>query len=261
MSYALTWLPEVLERAGLKVATCPGWENRGRGEMGLVRGVMCHHTAGGRHGNMPSLDLLIKGRADLAGPLAQLGLGRDGTFYVIAAGRCNHAGAGSWKGVTTGNTSFIGIEAENTGRDNDFPWPDVQVRAYQCGVAAILAHLKLDVGCCAGHREYALPAGRKPDPNFSMQDFRAGVASFMLGSASMAPIPASVQVADKTWDTLRRGAQGEHVTWLRRHFSLADPPSVFDAPLEARVRAFQLAQGLVPDGIVGPKTWRALGQL
>lgn len=46
------------------------------------------------------------------GPHAQLGLGRDGTFYIIAAGRCNHAGKGNWKGVTDGNGFFIGIEAE-----------------------------------------------------------------------------------------------------------------------------------------------------
>src|SRR5580700_4344959 len=54
------------------------------------------------------------------GPLAQLGLGRDGTFYVVAAGRCNQAGQGSWQGVTTGNSSFIGIEAENTGLSDGF---------------------------------------------------------------------------------------------------------------------------------------------
>jgi hypothetical protein len=51
----------------------------------------------------------------LLGPLSQLGLVRKGTFFVIAAGRCNHAGKGLWRGVDTGNTSFIGIEAENSG--------------------------------------------------------------------------------------------------------------------------------------------------
>jgi peptidoglycan hydrolase-like protein with peptidoglycan-binding domain len=32
----------------------------------------------------------------------------------------------------------------------------------------------------------------------------------------------------------------------------------FGAKTEAAVRAFQRAHGLVPDGIVGPKTWVAL---
>jgi hypothetical protein len=96
MVFSLTWLPDVLQRANLKTAEVPEWRGRGRGEMGRVRGVMIHHTVGLPTGNMPSLNLLVRGRADLAGPLAQLGLGRDGTFYVIAAGRANHAGKGEW---------------------------------------------------------------------------------------------------------------------------------------------------------------------
>src|SRR5688500_8773210 len=125
MAGLLTWLPQVLEDAGLKVATVDGWELRG-GEMGTVRGVICHHTASPRRGrNMPWLNSVRDGRSVLAGPLSQLGLGRDGTFYVIAAGRWNHAGSGFWNGVSRGNSHFIGIEAENTGRDDDFPWPQV----------------------------------------------------------------------------------------------------------------------------------------
>ena len=95
MIYSLTWLPAVLKGAGLKVALVDGWESRGRGEVGPISGVICHHTAGSRVGNMPSLNTLIHGRSDLPGPLAQLGLGRDGTYYVIAAGRSNHAGVAS----------------------------------------------------------------------------------------------------------------------------------------------------------------------
>ena len=126
MIYSLTWLPGVLKEAGLKVAEVEGWESRGRAEMGNVAGVICHHTAGPLQGNMPSLGTLVKGRPDLPGPLSQLGLGRDGTYYVIAAGRCNHAGAGRWNGVEAGNTRFIGIEAENAGTAAD-PWPQVQL--------------------------------------------------------------------------------------------------------------------------------------
>ena len=125
MPFSLIWLPHVLKSAGLKVAPVPGWETRGRAEMGEVLGVICHHTGGQRVGNMPTLQVLIDGRAGLPGPLSQLGLGRDGTYYVIAAGRCNHAGSGVWNSVTNGNSNFIGIEAENTGGANDFPWPAV----------------------------------------------------------------------------------------------------------------------------------------
>src|SRR4051794_40746709 len=88
VAFKLTWLPQTLIEAGLKVATVPGWGTRGSGDMGEVRGVICHHTVGRKTGNMPSLNTLVHGRPDLPGPLAQLGLGRDGTYYVIAAGKC-----------------------------------------------------------------------------------------------------------------------------------------------------------------------------
>jgi hypothetical protein len=125
MAHALEWLPDVLLAAGLKVAPVDGWAEREAGDIGSIAGVMCHHTAGPAHGNMPSLRTLIEGRPRLSGPLAQLGLGRDGTFYVVAAGKAHHAGAGMWRGVPAGNSHFIGIEAENTGLHDD-PWPGVQ---------------------------------------------------------------------------------------------------------------------------------------
>src|SRR3569833_1026697 len=188
MAFSLTWLPEVLTNAGLKVKESDGWETRGHGDMGKVAGVLCHHTGtpGKNSGNMPTLNILINGRSDLAGPLSQLGLGRDGTYYVIAAGRCYHAGEGKWQGITAGNSSFIGIEAENTGGKDDQPWPEVQMDAYHRGVAAILKHLGRGPEFCAGHKEYALPKGRKSDPTFDMVEFRAEVAK-ILGPPASAP--------------------------------------------------------------------------
>ena len=190
MAFALAWLAEVLESAGLKVAEQPGWRTRGRGEMGEVKGVICHHTAGPAQGNMPSLTVITAGRPDLAGPLAQLGLGRDGTFYVVAAGRANHAGGGEWQGIKTGNMSFIGIEAENTGKADDV-WPAVQLDAYAHGVAAILRKIGAGPQMCCGHKEYALPPGRKPDPTFDMPAFRAKVEAILAGAAPIQLIPAA----------------------------------------------------------------------
>jgi peptidoglycan hydrolase-like protein with peptidoglycan-binding domain len=256
MIYSLTWLPMVLEGAGLKVALVDGWAGRGRSEMGRVEGVICHHTAGPRTNNMPSLGTLIKGRSDLPGPLAQLGLGRDGTYYVIAAGKCNHAGAGQWRGFTNGNLSFIGIEAENAGTPADFPWPDVQMDSYRRGVAAILQHIGHGPEFCAGHREYALPVGRKNDPLFDMDTFRAEVAAIMNGSAVPSePIP-SVEPAGAGRPTLRRGAFGDLVRDVQTRCDV-EADGVFGAQTEAAVRHFQREHALVPDGIVGPKTWAA----
>lgn len=253
MVLTLTWLPDVLETAGLKVAETPGWRTRGRGPMGNVRGVMCHHTATAAPGNMPTLNMLINGRADLSGPLAQLGLGRDGTFYVIAAGRANHAGAGRWEGLVTGNSSFIGIEAEHSGRPGD-PWPVVQIDAYQRGVAALLKKLGRNANLCCGHKEYALPSGRKPDPTFDMAAFRNEVAALLAGKTPPPPIPAT---DDAARPTIRRGSTAPIVAQAQRAIGVADDGK-FGPDTEAAMRAFQRTAGLVPDGIVGPKTWAQL---
>jgi hypothetical protein len=72
------------------------------------------------------------------------------------------------------------------------------------------------------------------------------------------------------WPTLRLGGRSWFVRLLRRLLSergYADPgwkePAVavsdyYDGELLAPVKAFQKAQGLDADGIVGPKTWAAL---
>lgn len=261
MVFSLTWLPEVLEAAGLKVAEVPGWRSRGLGDVKRTRGVICHHTAGAsrKHGVMPSLDTIIHGRAAtpktkaLRGPLAQLALGRDGTYFVVAAGLANHAGTGVWKGITTGNSSFIGIEAENTGGPDDRPWPEAQVDAYQRGVAAILKRVGEGAEMCCGHKEYA--PGRKPDPTLDMDDFRARVAAILAGEADVRPpIPA----ADSSRrPTLRRGARGALVKQIQAKVGVA-ADGAFGPNTEAAVRRFQAAHGLVPDGIVGPASWAAL---
>jgi peptidoglycan hydrolase-like protein with peptidoglycan-binding domain len=259
MPFALSWLADALEGAGLKVAEQPGWRTRGRADMPDVRGVMCHHTAGPLQGNMPSLGIITDGRSDLPGPLAQLGLGRDGTYYIVAAGRANHAGAGNWQGITTGNSSFIGIEAENTGfkegPKKEFPWPAVQMDAYARGVAAILKHIGADANMCCGHKEYALPHGRKPEPTFEMAPFRQTVASIMGGTA---PAPMIVPAVDGSGrPTLRRGARGELVQRLQKAIGVA-VDGTFGPGTEAAVREFQRKHDLVPDGIVGPRTWASI---
>lgn len=267
MPHSLTWMPRVLREAGLKVALVDNWETRGRGDVGTIVGVICHHTAGQKNGVMPSLNTLIHGRSDLPGPLSQLGLGRDGTYFVIAAGRCNHAGTGRWQNATQGNTSFIGIEAENTGRTDDFPWPAVQMDAYHRGVAALLRHVGRSANFCAGHKEYALPRGRKPDPSFDMNVFRSSVAAILNGTAP-APVlippvePPAGPGAPPGRPTLRRGSTGALVKQVQRRVGVTpDAAGTFGPRTEAAVRQFQRARGMVPDGIVGPRTWAALDRV
>lgn len=256
MTFSLIWLPDVLKNAGLKVSLVAGWQTRGRADMGVLHGVICHHTGTTNSGNMPSLDILINGRSDLPGPLAQLGLGRDGTYYVIAAGKCNHAGQGSWQGNTFGNTCFLGIEAENGGGKIDI-WPDIQMDAYRRGVAAILKHINKGAEFCAGHKEYALPKGRKPDPLFDMDLFRSEVSKILDGSTPIPQLIPAVEPSGAKRPTLRRGASGDWVKQLQIKIgAVAD--GIFGPKTESAVREFQRNNHLVPDGIVGPKTWAVL---
>lgn len=249
MAYALTWLPQTLKSAGLKVAEVPGWSDRGRAEMGSVLGLVCHHTGTRGGGNMPTLRVLIDGRSDLPGPLSQLGLGRDGTYYVIAAGRANHAGAGSWRGVS-GNSHFIGIEAENSG-DGVEPWPDVQMDAYRRGAAAILKQIGATAGMCCGHKEYA--PGRKVDPlGIDCGVFRNDVAAIMRGDGVVQPLITALD--GESHPTLRRGGRGPFVNVIQTAIGV-NADGIFGPATEAAVRRYQRDKGLIPDGIVGPRTW------
>lgn len=264
MAFALTWMPGVLLETGLKVAEDPGWQGRGRSEMGQVLGVMIHHTATAATavGNMPTLRTLRDGRADLPGPLSQLGLGRDGTWYVIAAGRANHAGQGMWRGFQAGNTHFIGVECEHSGKEADMPWPEIQMRSLRQGVAALLKHIGRSTDWCMGHKEFALPAGRKPDPLFEMDTFRLEVAALMSSGVQPLPLIPAVEPAPvggmNARPTLRRGSAGPLVRQLQHALGIAPDDGIFGPRTEAGVREFQRAAGLVPDGIVGPKSWAHL---
>jgi len=171
-------LADILRDAGLTVIEVDGWKTRGHGGMTSVKGILVHHTAGPATGDFPSLRIVRDGRTDLPGPLSQLGLGRSGTWYVIAAGRSYHAGK-TIDDSLFGNYNAIGIEAEGTGTPRDETghayWPEVQWQSYVRGVQALQAAYDVPTERVLGHKEAAVPLGRKPDPNFSMNEFRTAL--------------------------------------------------------------------------------------
>lgn len=172
------WIAERCRSFGLKTVEVDGWRTRGS-ETFAPRGVVAHHTAGG-NGEIPSLRVLIHGRSDLPGPLCNVGLGRSGTVYVVAAGRANHAGVGGWKGLK-GNSSVLGIEAENRGTAAD-PWPGEQLRAYHRLCAALITGpgVGAAVALVCGHKEWA--PSRKVDPHsLDMDAFRTAVKAIVDG--------------------------------------------------------------------------------
>ncbi len=159
--------------AGYSVTYVDGWEDRGRPGTFDPQGLVIHHTATSRRapGDYPSLRIVTDGRSDLAGPLAQFGLGRSGRVYVIAAGKANHAGPGGWRGLS-GNATVWGIEAENDGIGE--PWPSEQIDAYLALAAALARHTGFGPEMICAHREWT---PQKIDPTgIEMHWFRDRVA-------------------------------------------------------------------------------------
>lgn len=120
-------LRPALEANGLRLVEVEGWRTRGRpassGSFDPNGASTNHHTGTttSKSNPMPTLRLLIQGRPDLPGPLSQVGVGYDGTVYLIAAGRANHAGRVGKSGVpgmpygADGNALAIGDEVDTNG--------------------------------------------------------------------------------------------------------------------------------------------------
>lgn len=176
--------PEILRKAGLKVVETDGWYNRGRPAStgGLnPAGVLCHHTATKKSTPKSAvLKLLINGRSDLPGPLCHFGLGRDGTVYLIAAGRANHAGKARSSGTVAGgdgNQLYWAIEAFNDGVGED--WPKVQLDAYVTLCAVICNEITHNsYQTVRGHKETSVTG--KIDPTFDMAKHRSRVKAKMV---------------------------------------------------------------------------------
>ena len=173
MSIMLTDLADVLRAAGLPVVEVPGWQERGstyRGGQRDVKGIVCHHTATPDRftGDYPTYAWIRDGGANLPGPVANLGLGRSGVWYIFAAGRANHAGpVHAHLRTTYGNGYSIGIEAENSGVSG--PWPEVQYDSYARGVAALSLHYGVPYEAHKNVRP------GKVDPSFNWPEFVADV--------------------------------------------------------------------------------------
>lgn len=171
----LTDLADVLRGGGLPVTEVPGWKTRGYNGNSIYGpyGGLVHHTGtvATAKGDYPTLNTILNGRSNLPGPLAQLGLGRSGMWYVIAAGYCNHAGPVDDPDYA--NVRAIGVECEHPGGST--PWASVQYSSLIAGCAVLGRHYGIK---WRGHKEAAIPKGRKPDPNLNMVTLRNKIAAY-----------------------------------------------------------------------------------
>ncbi|MFD0657164.1 peptidoglycan recognition protein family protein [Thermocatellispora tengchongensis] len=171
----LTQLADVAQRTGCPVVEVTGWRTRGHGPQPEVRGIVCHHTAG-----WADMHIVRDGWPGLDGPLSHFWLRRDGTIYVVAAGRCWHNAPST--SPDHDNSSSIGIEAENDGRA---PWPAVQLAAFKALCAELCREFGLTAAAVKGHKEVNR---QKVDPHsIDMTAFRAEVARLMKESPPWPP--------------------------------------------------------------------------
>jgi hypothetical protein len=163
-------LIDAMRRHGLNVIEVSGCWGRGGDSFSPV-GVIAHATAGSSTArDRDELNVILNGSNTAPPPISQFMLGRDGTWYFVADGRCNHARTG-WGGPFDGqgNGNLIGIEGCNNNVNE--PWHSYA--SYVRGVAVILSWYGWNASRVAGHKEHQ--PGDKSDPTFNMNTFRADV--------------------------------------------------------------------------------------
>lgn len=211
MANRLLWLPHELAAAGLRVETVRGFETRGVATM-RPEGVIAHHDAfRSTISASAAVALMVNGRSDLPGPLCQIWIDDDADdtarkgdplVYVIASGRANHAGAGSWHGIA-GNSKVIGIEARNNGRGES--WSPAMRNVYYRTAAVCAAGIGVGSKMICGHKEWT---SRKIDPaGLDMNEFRRNATGFMRPSPS--PIPPDQEETLMQYEIIR-APNGRH---------------------------------------------------
>lgn len=218
---------------GIKIVEIPGWRDRcrchdgshERGERptkrpwGPVNGSMDHHT--GSNTSAATDDryaggFLVTGSNELPGPLCHDSIGADGTLFLVASGRANHAGGGDaavlaavrsesdWlatreakptvgnKGGVDGNAHFYGVEVQYSGAAApNAAQIDTMIRRD----AAIARFHGWSARSIIGHREWSRD---KWDPgHYDMVAHRRAVqARLNTATGGSGPLPLSPEEDD-----------------------------------------------------------------
>lgn len=194
--YSLAQRVAAAKRFGLTVEVVPGAETRGSDSYypGCYVG---HHTGGPNTGDRPSLNIVVNGRSDLSGPLANDFMPRAGGLVIVACGRSNNAGLGAFRGIL-GNSGTMACEAED---DGDGLWTPEQKRDYPRIVASGLYLMGRDASWYCSHRTWALlpPSwpGRKVDPaGITDADMQREVAALLKAGGPTEEIDVPLVPAD-----------------------------------------------------------------
>lgn len=155
---------------------------------------------------------------------------------------------------TNGNYRTIGVAFVRSGK-RPIPPPMWIAAAKLCH--DICRRRKLSHESVRGHLELTK---RKVDPNrcdlhaFRRATLNPGLEEELLGYQG--------DMEHETRPILRLGVESAHVSEAQERLRdcglLGRPTGVFDTPTDAAVRVYQRCHWLTPDGIIGPRTWRAL---
>lgn len=147
--------------------------------------TLVHHTAAPEYtGNAPSLNVCKYGRGKpgddnyLPGPLCQVLIGRQGEVFVITDGYANHAGVVDYP---YSNSNLVGVEIENNGVGESYGPGTMHAARLVCDRLTDAFGQRI-----YGHKEICLPRGRKIDPSFDMDAFRASLVLTDEGARSVA---------------------------------------------------------------------------
>jgi hypothetical protein len=165
-----TGLANRIRAKGVTVVEVDGWKARGNSSGFAPIGAVHHHTAGSSKGTTPSLNTCIYGRPDVPGPLCQVLQSREANpaedkAYVIAAGKGNHGGQGTWtgrSGTMNSNYESEGLEVEHVGTAPVDPIRH-EIAARILAAMCEAPGSPRDSSMVCQHFEYARPIGRKSD--------------------------------------------------------------------------------------------------
>lgn len=175
--------------AGFKVVTSIRTANYGPGPMKDPIGLMLHHTAGRKAGDLGTLTR--RGTWVSANDY----ITKDGTIYELAPWprRAWHAGTAD-RGtgyVSDGNTYYWGIELENLGNGRD-PYTRAQINALVWRCRQICARRNItSPKALIRHRDFAPSRKIDPSNNFPF----TAVRNRVFASSAPAPKPAPSQPA------------------------------------------------------------------
>jgi N-acetylmuramoyl-L-alanine amidase len=164
--------PGVFKKPAVTNAPSPNFNERGGKDIDTI---VLHHTAS----NNGAGDL-----AHMRNPKSEVSahymVDRDGKIYQLVndSKRAWHAGKGELHGVPTDvNGRSIGIELVNDGGGKT-PYTDAQMKSLIQLTGYLKQEYKVPMNNIVGHKDVAVPKGRKSDPsaNFNWNRLRDGIS-------------------------------------------------------------------------------------